>query len=353
MHGSATGRERVGPFVYVRFHGASGHYGGGYSATRGCAAGPTGSTAQRAAGCDVYAYFNNDIGGHAPRNAVTLRRMMEETAMNNEQKFPCRRGRCGAAAGLAERALSRARRAIDFAGRVVVITGGSRGLGLVLARQLAAEGAHLCLLARDDGELERARAELEPDRAGEVMTLTLRRPPARRRPRRRSTRSSSAGRAIDVLINNAGVIQVGPLEHMTTRGLRECDGDALLGAAAPDARVGCRRCARRGFGRIVNISSIGGRIAVPHLAPYCASKFALVGLSDAVRAELEQHGIRVTTVAPGLMRTGSPVNADVQGPARRGVRVVRESRLAARAVDRRPSARPARSSTPAATAIRS
>jgi NAD(P)-dependent dehydrogenase (short-subunit alcohol dehydrogenase family) len=70
---------------------------------------------------------------------------------------------------------------------------------------------------------------------------------------------------------------------------------------------------RRGFGRIVNITSIGGRIAVPHLAPYCASKFALVGLSDAIRAELAPHGIHVTTVAPGLMRTGSPINAQFKG----------------------------------------
>src|SRR5262249_30624830 len=70
---------------------------------------------------------------------------------------------------------------------------------------------------------------------------------------------------------------------------------------------------RRGFGCIVNISSIGGRMAVPHLAPYCASKFALSGLSDAVRTELAQYGIRVTTVTPGLMRTGSPRNADVKG----------------------------------------
>jgi short-subunit dehydrogenase len=73
---------------------------------------------------------------------------------------------------------------------------------------------------------------------------------------------------------------------------------------------------RRGFGRIVNISSIGGRIAVPHLAPYSASKFALIGLSDAVRAELAPYGIRVTTVAPGLMRTGSPMNAQMKGQHR-------------------------------------
>jgi short-subunit dehydrogenase len=70
---------------------------------------------------------------------------------------------------------------------------------------------------------------------------------------------------------------------------------------------------REGFGRIVNIASIGGRIAVPHLGPYSASKFALVGLSDAVRSELDQYGIRVTTVSPGLIRTGSPINVDLRG----------------------------------------
>jgi short-subunit dehydrogenase len=70
---------------------------------------------------------------------------------------------------------------------------------------------------------------------------------------------------------------------------------------------------QRRIGRIVNIASIGGLIAVPHLAPYSASKFALVGYSDAVRAEVAKDGIRVTTVCPGLMRTGSPVNALIKG----------------------------------------
>jgi NAD(P)-dependent dehydrogenase (short-subunit alcohol dehydrogenase family) len=63
----------------------------------------------------------------------------------------------------------------------------------------------------------------------------------------------------------------------------------------------------------VNVTSIGGRVAVPHLAPYSGSKFALAGLSDAFRAELAREGIRVTTVYPGLMRTGSPVNATFKG----------------------------------------
>jgi short-subunit dehydrogenase len=70
---------------------------------------------------------------------------------------------------------------------------------------------------------------------------------------------------------------------------------------------------RRGWGRIVNITSIGGRVSVPHLLPYCVSKFAQVGLSDGMRAELAQDGIRVTTVCPELMRTGSPRNAFFKG----------------------------------------
>src|SRR5207237_838032 len=66
-------------------------------------------------------------------------------------------------------------------------------------------------------------------------------------------------------------------------------------------------------GRIVNIGSIGGKIPVPHLVPYCASKFALVGLSESLRTELSQEGIYVTTVNPGLIRTGSPRNVDIKG----------------------------------------
>jgi hypothetical protein len=66
-------------------------------------------------------------------------------------------------------------------------------------------------------------------------------------------------------------------------------------------------------GRIVNVASIGGKVAVPHLLPYAASKFALVGLSEGMRAEMLKNGIYVTTVCPGLMRTGSHLNAYFKG----------------------------------------
>lgn len=70
---------------------------------------------------------------------------------------------------------------------------------------------------------------------------------------------------------------------------------------------------RKGAGRLVNIASIGGLMSVPHLLPYCASKFALVGYSQGLRAELARFNIRVTTVCPGLMRSGSPRNALFKG----------------------------------------
>ena len=84
----------------------------------------------------------------------------------------------GATAAMTGKRLARNRHALDFSGRNVIITGGSRGLGLVMARQLAGEGARLCLLARDEAELDRARAQLEAGGATDVLTM---RPKPRRR----------------------------------------------------------------------------------------------------------------------------------------------------------------------------
>jgi NAD(P)-dependent dehydrogenase (short-subunit alcohol dehydrogenase family) len=229
--------------------------------------------------------------------------------MRQEQKFALGIA-AGLGAALVARRLMRARHAIDFDGRVVVITGGSRGLGLVMARMFVDEGARVVLLARDLGELARASDDLE-SRGGEVMTIRC---DVRRRAEVRAAIDQviELWHAVDVLINNAGIIQVGPLEHMGHEDFENAMATHFWGPLHLILEV-VPIMRHRGFGRIVNITSIGGKIAVPHLAPYCASKFALVGLSDAVRAELDQFGIRVTTVAPGLMRTGSPVNAQFKG----------------------------------------
>jgi NAD(P)-dependent dehydrogenase (short-subunit alcohol dehydrogenase family) len=117
---------------------------------------------------------------------------------------------------------------------------------------------------------------------------------------------------IDVLINNAGVIQVGPQRLMTAEDYAEAIAVHFWAPLWTITHV-LPQMRRRGQGRIVNISSIGGKIGVPHLTPYCASKFALVGLSKALRAELTPDGILVTTVCPGLMRTGSHRHAWFKG----------------------------------------
>jgi len=208
------------------------------------------------------------------------------------------------------RSAIRHKRTLDLEGRVVVITGGSRGLGLVLARTLVQRGARVAICARDVAELERARNELEL-LGGDVYTA-----PCDVTERDDVLRFIAAVEddfgPIDVLVNNAGIIQVGPLELMTELDFERALQVNLHGplhamlAVLPAMR-------RRGAGRIVNIASIGGKIAVPHLAPYSTSKFALVGLSEAMRAELVKDGIYVTTVCPGLMRTGSPRHAWFKG----------------------------------------
>lgn len=206
--------------------------------------------------------------------------------------------------------LGRRQRRFDFAGKTVLITGGSRGLGLVLARKLADEGALIAICARDSAELARARDELQVSDA-EIFDCVCDVRDQKQVDHMVQDVLTRFGQ-IDVLINNAGVIQVGPLETQTQEDFENAMAIHFwapyftMQAVLPQMR-------RRGAGRIINIASIGGKVAVPHLAPYCASKFALVGLSSAMRAELIKDNIYVTTVCPGLMRTGSHINAFFKG----------------------------------------
>ncbi|MGH8008839.1 MAG: SDR family NAD(P)-dependent oxidoreductase [Candidatus Binatia bacterium] len=214
---------------------------------------------------------------------------------------------------LAARTVVQRWREYDLRGKTVLITGGSRGLGLVMAREFAREGARVAICARDVAELARARADLS---ARGVRALTLPCDVTDREQVNEMVRNvRQRFGPVDVLVNNAGVIQVGPLEVMKLEDYEEAMKTHFWAplyttlAVLPEMR-------QRHEGRIVNIASLGGKVSVPHLLPYTASKFALVGLSEGLHAELAKDGIAVTTVSPGLMRTGSHVNATFKGQHR-------------------------------------
>jgi NAD(P)-dependent dehydrogenase (short-subunit alcohol dehydrogenase family) len=216
----------------------------------------------------------------------------------------------GVGAALLGRVLWRRMRRFDFAGRTVLVTGGSRGLGLEVARQLAGRGARLALCARDAEELDCARHDLWQHGAwAETVVCDVTRRDQVVAMVERLTREWGG---VDVVVNNAGVIQSAPMEEMTLDDYEEAMRTHFYGplfvteAVLPQMR-------RRGAGRVVNVASIGGLVSVPHLLPYCASKFALVGYSLGLRGELAKDGVVVTTICPGLMRTGSPRNAFFKG----------------------------------------
>jgi short-subunit dehydrogenase len=219
-----------------------------------------------------------------------------------------------AAAGLAVAALLRRSSSYSFAGKVVFITGGSRGLGLALAEEFASRGADIAICARDEQELARAKSQIQQQGASRVETIVC--DVGIRDEVERTVREVEArlGR-IDVLVNNAGIIGVGPIENQTI-----ADFEAAMQinfwsqvyttlAALP----GMRRLTEA---RVVNITSIGGKVSVPHLLPYCCAKFAAVGFSEGLRAELAKTPVKVVTIAPGLMRTGSHINAEFKGKHR-------------------------------------
>jgi len=200
----------------------------------------------------------------------------------------------------------------DFSGKNVLITGGSRGLGLSLAWNALRRGAHVTLVAREKDELARGKEILLgsfPD--GHIFTQVC-----------DVTESGQLQeaiefavqnmRGIDLLINNAGSILVGPCSAMTNEDF-EAQMRVHLYATMDAVKFILPHFHARGRGHILNICSMGGKIALPHMIPYGASKFALAGYSQGLAAELAPAGVRVTTAYPSVMRTGSPIQAVFKG----------------------------------------
>ena len=219
----------------------------------------------------------------------------------------------GTAALLAGYAAWRRRGDYVLAGKTVLITGGSRGLGFALAREFLRQGSRVAICARDAGELRRAVEKLEP--YGPVWSVA-----------RDVTAEGAASEiveavrqqwgAVDVLVHNAGVMHIGPWELASEEDFQSAmdlhcwAALHLAQAVLPDMRAGHQ-------GRIVNICSIGGLVPVPHMLPYTTSKFALAGLSKGLATETRAQGVRVTCVCPFLLRTGSQGRVHVRGQVER------------------------------------
>jgi short-subunit dehydrogenase len=215
----------------------------------------------------------------------------------------------GLAAGLVGyRRLSRRE---DLAGKTVFVTGGSKGLGYVLARDFARRGCSVAICARDQVELDIARRRLEEDEDATVVAGVCDVADQLQVDQFVSRVSEELG-PIDILVNNAGIIQVGPMHELDVDDF-EMAMDVMFWGVLHATRAVLPQMMARGSGRIVNITSIGGKVSVPHLLPYCCAKFAAVGFSEGLRAEVSGSGVDVVTIAPGLMRTGSHVNALFKG----------------------------------------
>jgi short-subunit dehydrogenase len=193
---------------------------------------------------------------------------------------------------------------------LALVVGGSRGLGYAAAKQLAAGGHRLVLVSRNAEDLESAAQKLR-DEGAEVEVVAC------------DVRDADGIAAlvddvetrvgpVEVLLHVAGVIQVGPFAALSRDDFREAI-DIMLWGPINTALALAPRMSERGRGRIGVITSVGGIVAAPHLLPYSTAKFGATGFARGLRSELAGTGVTVTTVEPGLMRTGSHLNAQFVG----------------------------------------
>ena len=194
---------------------------------------------------------------------------------------------------------------------VAVITGASRGLGFLLARELADRGHDLVVNARSEDGLAISAAELQGRGVSEVLAVPGDVSVEADARRLVAAACERFGR-IDVLVANAGIIQVGPASAMRVPDYADAMNVMFWGVLHPTlAALPVMR--KLGGGRILVVTSVGGKLPAPHLLPYTAAKHAAVGFAEGLQVEAGRYGVTVTTAVPGLMRTGSPRNAFFTG----------------------------------------
>src|SRR3954447_20844402 len=206
---------------------------------------------------------------------------------------------------------------------VAVVTGASRGLGFLLACELADRGHNLVVNARSADGLAapatglRSRGVQVDEVAGDVSDPEV--------AARLVTAATGRFGRLDVLVANAGVIQVGPVQAMRPEDFAEAMDVMYWGVVRPT--LAAMPALRAHHGRVLVVTSIGGKLPPPHLLPYTAAKHAAVGFAEGLRVEAARDGVSVTVAVPGLMRTGSTGNALFTGdrPAERGWFTVADS----------------------------
>ena len=173
----------------------------------------------------------------------------------------------------------------------VLVTGASTGIGEAIARHLQGLGFDVMAGVRKDSDAERlGEAGMEPAVIDVTDAVSIAR-----------TRDAIGDEPLAGLVNNAGVAITGPLEFVPVEEWRAQLEVNVVGQVAVTQAL--LPALRRGPGRIVNISSIGGRVALPLAGPYAASKFALEAISDSLRREVAAQGIEVVVVEPGGVKT--------------------------------------------------
>lgn len=189
---------------------------------------------------------------------------------------------------------------IDVRGQIAIVTGGSRGIGRAIAGALAAEGAAVAICGRDRSSLDTALQELS--RGGRAVGKTCDVGSPRQAEEFYAFVDRELG-GVDILVNNAGVGRFGSVGELTPEEWDEVIATNLSGPFY-FSRLAVPRMRARGGGFILNIGSLAGKHPFAGGAAYNASKFGLVGFTDAMMMDLRYENIRVSTIMPGSVQTG-------------------------------------------------
>ena len=190
--------------------------------------------------------------------------------------------------------------------KIVLITGATAGIGRITALHLANQGHHVIATGRKVAELDKLKAEA---RASKLDTLTLDVTSAESiAAAARAIETLTGGRGIDVLVNNAGFGVLGPTSEISDAEMRRQYETNVFGLMNV-TRAFLPKMRERRAGRIINVSSVGGRITLPYFGVYNSTKYALESLSDALRYELRPFGIDVVLIEPGIIRTNFEATA--------------------------------------------